>query len=213
MARTVFASAIAGAAAAAGASIAVEAQNAGSPESEAAPLQVERAPSIVQRHGGIDLGVRAYAEAGVSLFAFRAESAESQLGGTLRGGLAFNPFFAVEVDYSILEDADGVIVQVIPESGGQGQFISVREPDQVSTAFARGSWPLTRRLSAHGRLGFARLDTEDELGGDDSTSGAAFGVGGALRIAGPTALRLDYTRLQLNDLEADAGTLVFSLAF
>jgi hypothetical protein len=156
---------------------------------------------------------RAFVEGGASVFNFTAESAGSQIGGTLRAGLAFNDLFAVEVDYSVLENAEAVVIGTIPDPTGPGEIIALREPDQVSTAFARAVWPLNDRLSAHARLGFARLDSENEAGDDESASGAAFGAGASLRIAGPTALRADYTRMQLDDLEADVGTIAFSVAF
>ncbi len=160
-----------------------------------------------------DFGPRAFVEGGISVFNFTAESSESQIGGTVRAGVLFGRFFAVEADYSQLSEAEGVVVHSASGSGPAGDLVLLREPDRVSTAFARAAWPLSDRLSTHARLGFARLDAENESGGDESAGGAAFGAGASLDFTETVALRADYTRMQLDELEADVGTLVFSVAF
>jgi hypothetical protein len=166
---------------------------------------------VPEQSDPFELDFRSFVEAGVSSLNFTADSSASQLGGTIRGGLAFNRVFAVEADFSVLEDSSGLVIGS-GSSVGSG-FTQIREPDQVSGVFARAAWPLGDRLSAHARLGYARLDAENELGSDESAGGAAFGAGASISLWGATAIRLDYTRMAMDELDANVGTLAFALRF
>lgn len=164
---------------------------------------------------------RLYLEAGVSVLALDVgapapsvspSDADDRLGGTVRGGIAFNSLFSVEIDATFFESETAF---VIPEDGPAGGFQVAEDPDQLAVSYGRVSFPLGEALSVHGRLGYAALDSEIASTGTDDDQGVAFGAG--LRYGfgrgARTGLRLDYTRLALDQLDADLATLVLSLQY
>ncbi len=174
----------------------------------------QRAP---RPEGGLGLPLAGFVEAGVTVFDLTTDAGDlgeftnSETAGTLRGGVVFFDRAALEVDYSLFSTGDDI---VLASSEGGGPLTVVRgEADSLTSLFARGDVPLFERFSVHGRVGFARLDVEDADSVLDDDNGVAFGVGARWGITGGAGLRLDYTRIELDDSSADAGTLVFSYAF
>lgn len=163
---------------------------------------------------------RFFLEAGVSVLTLdlttpsgaSATGEDSRTGGTLRGGLAFNEFFAVEIDATYFETETAFVV---PADGTAGGFEVAADPDQLAVGYGRLSYPLGRFLAVHGRLGYATLDSEVASSGVDDDHGVAAGAGvrfGAVQGRG-LGLRVDYTRLSLDTVDADIGTLVFTFQY
>ncbi len=159
-----------------------------------------------------------YVEAGVSVLDFTltrpsnalATGDTDRVAGTLRGGLAFNEFLALEIDANILE-TDTAFVTPTDSSGLF--FAPAEDPDQLVATMLRASYPFGDRFAAHARAGYGVFDSEVASAGVSRDDGAAFGAGVRYRLAGPAGVRTDYTRYEFADTAADAVTLSLSLEF
>jgi outer membrane immunogenic protein len=110
--------------------------------------------------------------AGAGYTQFQGDGAD--VGGvTGRLGYGFHPNFAVEGEASFgVGDDDGV------------------ELDQSYAAYGVGVLPINDAFSVHGRVGYAK--TETNLGEDD---GVAYGAGAQWNMSPSFGIRADYTRL------------------
>ncbi len=160
-----------------------------------------------------------YLEAGVSVVGFTLSSPpgataggddSDRFAGTLRGGLAFNEYVALEIDANILETETAFVA---PTDGSGVFFAPAEDPDQLVATMLRASYPFGDRFAAHARAGYGVFDSEVASAGVSRDQGAAFGAGVRYRLAGPAGLRTDYTRFEFADTSADAVTLSLSLEF
>lgn len=82
---------------------------------------------------------------------------EDDTGFKIFGGYQFHRNIAAELGYGLLFDKSGVEVTAI-------ELVAV------------GMWPINNQFSIIGKLGFANVDVETSLGGDDKTE-LTYGIG------------------------------------
>ncbi len=110
------------------------------------------------------------------------------------GGYQFTPYFGLEAAYTDFGDVDG--------RGGIGRF----EADTISLT-AVGTLPFTENFSGYAKAGFH--DWDAELGApvvgrvtDDGTD-PTYGLGLQYRFNDNFALRGEYSRFELDDVDVD----------
>lgn len=111
------------------------------------------------------------------------------------GGYQFNRYFGVEagyVDFGKLE----------PQGAGNEL--------EASSAYltAVGTVPFTDKFSAYGKAGFQRWDLDTPIAGvtgtpDDNGTDPTYGVGVQYRFTDAVALRGEYSRFEVEDLDLD----------
>ncbi|MFW5661605.1 MAG: outer membrane beta-barrel protein, partial [Oceanicaulis sp.] len=78
--------------------------------------------------------------------------------------------------------------------------------------FARAILPVNDRIDLFARVGYGHFSVEGEVKGeidgatesvslDDDAGGVAFGAGAEFVVTGANAVRIDYTRYELDDLD------------
>lgn len=145
-----------------------------------------------------------YADGGYTFAGIDEGGVDVDLGGvTLRGGYDFSPNFGVE--------AEGVIGVADDDFGG----VSV-ELDHLVGVYGKGIWPVSDTVDLYGRAGVVEGELSVSGGGfgaSDSDTGIAYGVGGTLDLTDRMYARGDYTRYDIDSLEADTFTLSLGLRF
>jgi OOP family OmpA-OmpF porin len=111
------------------------------------------------------------------------------------GGYQFNKYFGLEAGYADF----GKI-----EANGAGPAL---EGDSAYLT-AVGTLPITDRFSAYAKAGLHRWNVDTALPGltgnnDDSGSDPTYGVGMQYRFTDRVALRGEYSRFEVEDLDAD----------
>jgi OOP family OmpA-OmpF porin len=122
------------------------------------------------------------------------------------GGYQFNRYFSLEggyVDFGKIE-ADRNIGRPL-------------ESDTVYLT-AVGSVPITDKFSAYGKAGFHRWNVDEVNPGligstDDSGTDPTYGVGLQYRFNDKVALRTEYNRFELGDLDEDLAQLQIRFDF
>ena len=115
------------------------------------------------------------------------------------GGYQFNKYFGLEAGYADF----GKI-----EAEGTGAAF---EGDSAYLT-AVGTLPITDRFSAYAKAGLHRWNVDTALPGltgnnDDSGSDPTYGVGVQYRFTDRVALRGEYSRFEIEDLDADLAQL------
>ena len=110
------------------------------------------------------------------------------------GGYQFTPYFGLEAAYTDFGEVDAV--------GGVGSL----EADTVSLT-AVGTLPFTDRFSGYAKAGFHSWDAELGAPGigrvsDDGTD-PTYGLGLQYRFTDTVALRGEYSRFELDDVDVD----------
>lgn len=110
------------------------------------------------------------------------------------GGYQANPYFGVELGYTDFGEAD--------LRGGVGKV----ESDTVSLV-AVGTLPFTDRFSGYAKAGFHSWDAEVRAPGvgrasDDGTD-PTYGLGLQYRFTDNVALRGEYSRFEMDDVDTD----------
>lgn len=115
------------------------------------------------------------------------------------GGYQFNKYFALEGGYADFG-------KIEPELAG---------PDLEADSFyltAVGSVPITEKFSAYAKAGFHRWNIDDAIPGltgtdDDSGTDPTYGVGVQYRFTDRVAMRGEYSRFEMEDLDQDLAQL------
>lgn len=141
-----------------------------------------------------------YAGAGVGQ-AFVDEGAydDEDTAFSVFGGYQFNRYFGLEAGYAdfgkIEPDVAGPALE-----GDSAYFTAV------------GTLPITDRFSAYAKAGLHRWNVDTSLPGltgndDDSGTDPTYGLGAQYRFTDRVALRGEYSRFEVEDLDADLAQL------
>jgi hypothetical protein len=141
-----------------------------------------------------------YAGAGATIFTADAGGEDVSVGAILgRAGFKSNPFFGVEGEFAIGIQDDDIDVLGVPVSVGL---------DSEYGVFAVGWLPIPLVGDLFGRVGYADMTIEADVGGIASASadgsGLAYGAGFQFSNIPFTQLRLEYTRYEPEDSEVDS---------
>lgn len=143
---------------------------------------------------------------------------DSDTGFRLVGGMELNPNLAIEVGYTDFGEAtaDG-------DSDGTGffWFAGPVSADLSATGIDLGligRLPVSEGFSVHARLGLLLWDAEISLadsggsiGGSDDGNDPFVGIGAEFGMGGSVALRGDFVRYSLDDIDVD--TLALTLIY
>ncbi|MGJ3232568.1 MAG: porin family protein [Oceanicaulis sp.] len=159
-----------------------------------AAVAVTSAASAQTADGSAYIGV-GYSKLDVDLLDFD--------GLNLIGGYTFNPYFAAEAE---------AYIGISEEEFDDGTISASVKTNYGLSAFLRAQYPLGEQVSVFGRVGYSTFELEAEAnlpglfsGGDSDTfDGLAYGIGGEVAFAGPNAVRIDYTRYEVEEID-DAG--------
>jgi len=157
----------------------------------AAAAALFAAPAIAQAQ---DTSV--YASAGIGML--EADDLKFAL-ATFRVGANFTPMFGIEAEGSFGISGDkelGVDFDINHEFGA---FLTLRKA-------------ISENGTIIGRVGYATAEVEASFGGVSVTqeeSGVAFGIGVEGRITESKSIRLDWTRYQFDNEDADAIAVSF----
>ena len=121
------------------------------------------------------------------------------------GGYQFNRYFALEGAYTDFG-------KIEPEALG-----SELEADAVSLT-AVGIVPITDKFSAYAKAGFSRWNLDTELPAltntaDDSGTDPTYGLGVQYKINDAFALRGEYNRFEVEDIDLDVAQLQVRYSF
>lgn len=148
-----------------------------------------------------------------------ASAEDSDTGFRLIGGYELNPNVSLEFGYTDFGEATAE-----GNSDGTG-FVWVAGPVRAETSAdgidfgALAKLPVSESFSVHGRLGLLLWDAEGQAsdaagvafeGTDDGTD-LFFGIGAEFQTTSPLAMRLEYTKYSLDDVDMDF--LAFSLIY
>ena len=123
-------------------------------------------------------------------------------------------FVGDEDDFDFDDNDDADVDDVLRAQGDIGV-------DYLVGVYARGVYPVTERLDISARGGYAFIEVDSTLatfGGNEieiggSESGFAFGAGAEYALAEAHAVRLDYTRYEFDDSNADGVTVAYNFRF
>lgn len=121
---------------------------------------------------------------------------------TFRVGANFTPVFGVEAEGSLGVSGDKILGLNIDMNSEYGAFVTLRHA-------------IGEKGSLIGRVGYATTEIEASIGPvsvTDEQSGMAFGLGVQGEIGANSAVRLDWTRYNLDE-DADAITVSFVHTF
>ena len=115
------------------------------------------------------------------------------------GGYQFNQWFGLEAGYADLGDLE-------PDVAGQ----SLEASSVYFTAV--GTLPFTDKFSGYAKAGFQRWDLDTSIPGlagtgDDSGTDPTYGVGLQYRFTDAFALRGEYSRFEIEDVDVDLAQL------
>jgi OOP family OmpA-OmpF porin len=124
---------------------------------------------------------------------------DSDTAFSLFGGYQFNRYFALEAGYADFG-------KIEPDTTG---------PSLEADTFyltAVGSVPITDKFSAYAKAGFHRWNVDDAIPGltgtsDDSGTDPTYGVGVQYQVSDKIALRGEYSRFEMEDLDQDLAQL------
>lgn len=115
------------------------------------------------------------------------------------GGYQFNRYFGLEAGYADLGEL---------EPAGAGAAL------EASSAYltAVGTLPFTEKFSGYAKAGLQRWDLDTAIPGltgtaDDTGTDPVYGVGLQYRFTDAVALRGEYSRFEIEDLDADLAQL------
>ena len=162
-----------------------------------ATLTLLAAPAIAQDTGW-------YGDIGYQFTSIDEDGVDADL-GAITGHLGYNftPNLAVEGELGFgVQDED---------VGGADIGVSY-----LLGAYGRVEAPLGENLTVFARAGIVNLELEAEGAGvtaSESETGAGYGIGGEFHFDGVNGIRADYTRYDIEDLEADAFMIGYSRKF
>lgn len=155
---------------------------------------------------GQDIGW--YGDIGYQLHSIDQNGVDADI-GTITGhvGYEFTPNLAVEGELGFGVQDDEVSTIAGPAD------LSV---NYLYGAYGRVQAPLSPNLTVFARAGVVTTELEVESvagSASDSETGAGYGVGGEYHFDGLNGIRADYTRYDIEDLEADAFLIGYSRKF
>ncbi|MBF6023129.1 outer membrane beta-barrel protein [Lysobacter niastensis] len=111
------------------------------------------------------------------------------------GGYQFNRYFGLEAGYADFG-------KIEPQGAGRAL-----EADSAYLT-AVGTLPITEKFSAYAKAGFHAWNLDDAIPGltgtnDDSGTDPTYGVGVQYRLTDQVALRGEYSRFEIEDLDQD----------
>lgn len=123
---------------------------------------------------------------------------DEDIGFQVYGGYQFTPYFGLEAGYTDFGDVD--------VTGGVGEL----DADAFSLV-AVGTVPFTDRFSGYAKAGFNRWDADADVPGigrvsDDGTD-PTYGLGLQYRFTDNVALRGEYSRFEMDDVDVDLAQL------
>lgn len=153
-----------------------------------------------------------YGDVGYSHIMTDSDGEDYDIGAiTGHGGLVFAPNFAVEGEVMVGVVDEDVTVSGVDVNVGLNYLIG---------AYGRAQMPVTPQLTLFARAGLVNAEFEAEASGggvtaseSDSETGAGYGVGGEFMFDDFNGVRFDYTRYDIEDLEADALTIAYKRRF
>ncbi|MEM6666485.1 MAG: porin family protein [Pseudomonadota bacterium] len=153
-----------------------------------------------------------YGDVGYQFINVDEDGIEADLGTIVaHGGYQFTDFLSAEGELAVGIQDEDVTVSGVDVEVGLNYLIG---------AYGRVQAPLGENLTVFARAGIVNAELEAEASGggitvseSDSETGAGFGVGGEFHFDGVNGIRLDYTRYDIEDLEADAFTIAYSRKF
>ena len=114
------------------------------------------------------------------------------------GGYQFTPYFGLEGAFTNFGEVD--------VTGGVGELDA-----ETFSLVAVGTVPFTDRFSAYAKAGFHRWDAEADLPGvgraDDDGTDPTYGLGLQYRFTDTVALRGEYSRFEMDDVDVDLAQL------
>lgn len=149
-----------------------------------------------------------YGDVGYQHHSIDEEGVEGDV-GTITGhvGYNFTPNLAAEGELGF-----GVNDEEVTVLGNQVDL----GINYLAGAYGRVQAPLSENLTVFARAGFVQVELEAEGAGasaSESETGAGYGVGGEFSFDGVNGVRVDYTRYDIEDLEADAFYIGYSRKF
>ena len=149
-----------------------------------------------------------YADGGYSFTNFDVDvsgtSTDVDLGSlTARAGYDFNQNFGAELEGSFGVSDESVLGATV-------------ELNYLVGAYGKVQAPLADNFTVFARAGIVNAELEASGGGiseSESDTGAGYGVGGVLDFAENLYVRGDYTRIDIEDLEADTFTISLGMRF
>lgn len=157
-----------------------------------------------------------YADAGYTFVNidvdFAGQSGEIDL-GAISGhvGYDFNEWFALEGEAAI---------GVSEEEGSYAGVSAQVELNYVVGAYVRANLPVNDQFRLYGRVGAVNAELEASASGggfsfteSSSDSGVGYGAGAEVMLSQQFGIRGDYTRYDIEDLEADAFTVAAVFKF
>lgn len=123
---------------------------------------------------------------------------DEDIGFQVFGGYQFTPYFGLEGAYTNFGEVD--------VTGGAGEL----DADSFSLV-AVGTVPFTDRFSGYAKAGFHRWDAEVDVPGvgraDDDGTDPTYGLGLQYRFTDTVALRGEYSRFEMDDVDVDLAQL------
>ena len=127
------------------------------------------------------------------------------------GGYDINQFLAVEGELAIGIDDEEV------SAGGFDANLGL---NYLVGAYGKASYPLVETVSVYARAGIVNAELEAEVSGPggsasatESDTGYALGLGADAFLGDHGGIRFDYTRYDIEDLEADAFSIGYKFRF
>lgn len=119
---------------------------------------------------------------------------DEDIGFQVYGGYQFTPYFGLEAAYTNFGEVD--------VTGGVGELDA-----EAFSLVAVGTVPFTDRFSGYAKAGFSRWDADADVPGigrasDDGTD-PTYGLGLQYRFTDTVALRGEYSRFEMDDVDVD----------
>ncbi|MEM5518781.1 porin family protein [Henriciella sp. AS95] len=143
-----------------------------------------------------------YADAGYQFISIDEDGVDADLGAiTGHLGYNFNEYVSVEGEAGV-----GVQDETIDTFVGDVDV----ELNYVVGAYLRGELPISDRATLFARAGAVNAEIEVSIAGfndSGSDTGIGYGAGGEFMVGPDFGFRGEYTRYDIEDLEADAFTI------
>jgi len=126
-------------------------------------------------------------------------------------GLGINEYLAVEGELGVGVDDEEI------SGGGVSAELGL---NYLVGAYGKARYPVTDVLNVYARAGVVNAELEAEasgggssFSGSESDTGFGIGVGADAHIGTNSGIRFDYTRYDIEDLEADAFSIGYKYRF
>ena len=151
-----------------------------------------------------------YVEGGYNFLPIDQDEIEADLGAiTGRAGYDFSENLSAELEAGFgVQDEEVTIADV-----ETGIDVSL---NYLVGAFGKVGAPVTDALNVFARAGIVTAEIEASGGGfnaDASDTGFGYGAGADVELSERFGLRIDYTRYDIEDLEADSFAAAFKVRF